>query len=789
MIALEYVQNASKSLPLDILPSNKVYKDDCMYSFDTAENNFHGLDVCMSCFQAFSRSDHRNWTKEHYDKKRHPLFLNIVKTLKPQRDRPSPFLLLADTRLPKAPKLEIFQQTDEDLYDTSTKIYVAPLDEYVEIDQCPESVVLLASKVLSANSANTDNDIAAWEQEIFPCEHSSSVDKEGDKDEVSGKIDTSKCSACDLESNLWVCLTCGAVCCGREQFGSDIKGNSHALAHFELSGHAVAAKLGSLSSDEGKCDCYCYKCNDEVKVPGLSSKLSSFGIDLNQAVKSEKSLVELNLETNKNWQFNLDGNDGEKLSPVFGPGLTGMKNLGNTCYINSIIQALFNLTTYKDFFASRSFDGSILNPAEDLESQLIKLYDGLTSGRYSKPSGLKGDLYQEGIRPDAFKALIGGDHPEFRTNKQQDANEFLLYLFDKLDKEFGLELNRDFKFVMGSKLVCTNCHTGSMSNELVDTVSIPIRVDVTGETEDGKKVYVKTTFEESFSAFTAREEIEGYLCDVCGQKTKALKQTGLRTYPKYLMTSLQRIQLENWTPIKVEVPIDIPSQIDLSPFQTPLFGENETEVKINNSGPEFKPDQESMMMLESMGFSEQRSIRALYNTDNKGAEEAMNWIFAHMDDGDIDTKFVVPSASSESGSEPEILQEAVDNLTAMGFAAHLARKALHLHSGNPNSAVDWLFNNPDDDGVIDTISPKVDIAAQYRDLKEELLSSVGETSTQYQIKAVICHKGSSPHTGHYVVFIKMDGRWVLFNDEKVVDCGDKVEEIRTCGYIYLFERV
>lgn len=784
MSVVDYVRNASTSLPTSILASDKVYKDDCMFTFDTAENTANGLDVCMSCFQAFARTEHRNWTAEHYAKKRHALYVNINKVLKPESERVSPFSLdLDDTRLPKAPKLEIVEQTDLDLYDITNTLYVAPLDSYLAFEECPDPVQSLADKILLANSANTDNDIRAWEHEVFACEHSSSLDQEHE----NNTSDVSKCASCELTGNLWVCLTCGAVSCGRAQFGTDIKGNSHALAHFELTGHAVAAKLGSLSADENKCDCYCYKCNDEVKVPGLGSNLRSFGIDLDSVVKSEKTLVELNLETNKNWQFNLDGNDGEKLSPVFGPGLTGIKNLGNTCYINSVVQALFSLSSYREFFSSKSFDDDVADAAEDLTSQLIKLYDGLISGRYSKPSGLKGDQYQEGIKPESFKNLIGREHPEFRTNKQQDANEFLLYLFDKMDKELGLLLNQEFKFLLANKLVCTKCHTGSITEELLDAISVPIKIHATGVDQDGKKNYEPTTFEESFTSFTAPELIEGYMCEVCNERTEALKLTGFKTYPQYLLTSLQRIQLENWAPVKVEVPVEIPNELDLAPFKAPVFAENERAAPELASSSEFKPNEEAMLTLQSMGFSDHRSTRALYNTDNKGAEEAMNWIFAHMDDPDIDTPFTVPSA--ESGAEPgmEVLQEAIDNLVAMGFGAQLARKALHLHLGDPNAAVEWLFSNPDDDGVIDTKKPKINVAEESKALKKRLLESTND-STKYRLKAVVCHKGSSPNTGHYVAFIRIDEKWVLFNDEKVVDCANKVDEIRPCGYIYLFEK-
>lgn len=44
------------------------------------------------------------------------------------------------------------------------------------------------------------------------------------------------------------------------------------------------------------------------------------------------------------------------------------------------------------------------------------------------------DGYQQGIRPFDFKLLIAKDNSEFMSNRQQDALEYLQWVFDKLDK-------------------------------------------------------------------------------------------------------------------------------------------------------------------------------------------------------------------------------------------------------------------------------------------------------------------------------------------------------------------
>ena len=65
------------------------------------------------------------------------------------------------------------------------------------------------------------------------------------------------------------------------------------------------------------------------------------------------------------------------------------------------------------------------------------------SGQYSTPIvayDVEGNLItqsdeQMGISPGLFKAVVAGDDADFRGNQQQDASEFMLHLFDALEKQ------------------------------------------------------------------------------------------------------------------------------------------------------------------------------------------------------------------------------------------------------------------------------------------------------------------------------------------------------------------
>ncbi|ODQ78695.1 hypothetical protein BABINDRAFT_162396 [Babjeviella inositovora NRRL Y-12698] len=752
------------------LPSATVYKDDCMYCFDTPESS-SGLDICLTCFQAFSRGD-LNHTVEHFAASNHKLFLNLKKTPKPEPPRPT-----------KIAKLEVRELSDDELFDTATYFYCAACDSAV--DAGAEGAAAAAG-VMSATLNAKKEEIKTWEQEILPCEHSLYLDQQ----EHTGPVPLSQCALCDLRENLWLCLHCGAMGCGRAQFGG-ISGNSHALSHFEATGHPVAVKLGSLSLDSA--DCFCYQCSDEVQVPELTKFLGNYGIDVSSHTKTEKNLIELQLDQNMQWEFSLETANG-KLEPVFGPHLTGVKNLGNSCYLNSVMQILMQLETYKRFFEAQSFGDK--DPSS-LHVQLLKLYEGLASGRYSKPA--PDSAYQSGIKPSGFKTVIAGTHAEFSSARQQDAYEFWLYAVEKLDAYF-LDIvaplenpNVAMKFVMRNKLVCTSCHGASFSDELVDSLSVPIPDRVINVDADGKKEYERVSLIDSLASYTLVEEISNFTCSNCSQTTTARKSNGFVSFPEVLVVSAQRIKLENWVPVKVDVPIALPHELLLDRFRSTGLAAGEVLVETPVQG--FEPNQDALNSLVSMGFPENRCLKGLANTGNALTEEAMNWLFAHMDDADIDAPFVVPAAPA--GPAGPVLAD-IESLVSMGFSPQLANKALVLSGNDVNSAVEWLFANPDDSGEITQQDmPRLPQADVDRMVMENILASplcVNESA--YELFGVVCHKGSSVHTGHYVVFIKQDvdgaARWVLFNDEKVVavveESEESFQEMEKNGYLFVFKK-
>ena len=88
---------------------------------------------------------------------------------------------------------------------------------------------------------------------------------------------------------------------------------------------------------------YCYVDDEEIVDPMLRQHLAVWGIDLAGVVVTEKSLAEMQLDLQYKYSFNMSSAEGVPLQAVFGPGLTGLVNLGNSCYVSSVIQVFCTL--------------------------------------------------------------------------------------------------------------------------------------------------------------------------------------------------------------------------------------------------------------------------------------------------------------------------------------------------------------------------------------------------------------------------------------------------------------
>lgn len=124
--------------------------------------------------------------------------------------------------------------------------------------------------------------------------------------------------------------------------------------------------------------------------------------------------------------------------------------------------------------------------------------------------------------------------------------------------------------------------------------------------------------------------------------------------------------------------------------------------------------------------------------------------------------------------------EALVNLTSMGMPEKKCVKALRETGNNVERAIDWIFSHPDDDGSEDIGGAVKDGGQTSR--RDKLSNG----TPKYKLVAIISHIGSSVHVGHYVCHLLIDGKWTIFNDEKVALSENPPKSL---GYLYLYQRI
>ncbi|XP_060582154.1 ubiquitin carboxyl-terminal hydrolase 19-like isoform X2 [Ruditapes philippinarum] len=120
----------------------------------------------------------------------------------------------------------------------------------------------------------------------------------------------------------------------------------------------------------------------------------------------------------------------EREQVVRPPGFTGLDNLGNTCFMNGVLQCLVNTREFRDFFLEGKFQNdlntdNVLGSGGKLAVCFAVLCKVLWSGKHFS------------YAPSKLKNLVAQKASQFTGFAQHDSQEFLAFLLDGLHEDLN----------------------------------------------------------------------------------------------------------------------------------------------------------------------------------------------------------------------------------------------------------------------------------------------------------------------------------------------------------------
>lgn len=336
------------------------------------------------------------------------------------------------------------------------------------------------------------------------------------------------CSDC-FEINCgstFMCVQCGFCGCWN---------NNHFMIHSKKVGH-----IFGLNSSNGLL--FCFKCGDYI---------------------GDNELVAC-APLNKVW----DGVSTKSSIPSVEKrnGLSGLVNMGSTCFMSSIIQTLI----HNPYILKHSMD-QLHSTTCDLQkssSCISCAVDQIISDFYGTSNSETSETNQQG-----FVNLLSCS---WRKNKnlagysQQDAHEFWQFLLNQLHNDHLRATNqkaslkndcncishRSFQGFLKSSIVCPECQNDRKTT--IDPM-MDLSLDIKN----------KSTLHECLDNFHKKEQLTdfNYHCEKCNTKQNAIKQLTIAKLPPVLVLQLKRFEHSiNGSSVKLNNYIEFPTYLDMSKY-------------------------------------------------------------------------------------------------------------------------------------------------------------------------------------------------------------------------------
>ncbi|XP_072383229.1 ubiquitin carboxyl-terminal hydrolase 2-like isoform X3 [Diabrotica undecimpunctata] len=269
-------------------------------------------------------------------------------------------------------------------------------------------------------------------------------------------------------------------------------------------------------------------------------------------------------------------------------GLNGLKNIGNTCFMNSVIQCLSNTRWLLEYLKKEGYVKDINTSISSMKGALIKAFAEVIKELWSE------DASDRVVNTASLKGQIQRFAPRFMGYAQQDAQEFLRYLLEGLHEDVNrvhekpkpilteideklsdnekaqeswtrylrMDNSRIVDHFVGqlkSTLKCTHCGHCSVTFDPFWDLSLPIP-QRTGQLR----------LSQCLDSFTREETLDGDekpTCSKCKERRRCTKSFSIHKFPKILVIHLKRFSPTERFRGKLNVTVDFPMEgLDMSQY-------------------------------------------------------------------------------------------------------------------------------------------------------------------------------------------------------------------------------
>ncbi|XP_069598756.1 ubiquitin carboxyl-terminal hydrolase 2 isoform X1 [Ranitomeya imitator] len=268
-------------------------------------------------------------------------------------------------------------------------------------------------------------------------------------------------------------------------------------------------------------------------------------------------------------------------------GLVGLRNLGNTCFMNSILQCLSNTKDLRDYCLHNSYKRDL--NSKTCSTAIMEEFARLLQAIWTSSAN-------DVVSPSEFKTQIQRYAPRFMGYNQQDAQEFLRFLLDGLhnevnritvrpkpctqdldhlpDAEKGKQMwkryleREDSRIVelfvgqLKSSLTCTECGYCSTVFDPFWDLSLPI----------AKKSVPEVSLMDCIRLFTKEDVLDGDekpTCCRCKARRRCTKKFTIQKFPKILVLHLKRFSEGRIRSSKLSTFVNFPlKDLDLREFSS-----------------------------------------------------------------------------------------------------------------------------------------------------------------------------------------------------------------------------